>query len=123
MNKREKKTFFVLSILLILALTSFEGIGKMKKNKENTILRDEQILENYRHFQDVARDKKIGLLSNEAARSLPEVKKILDQRDARLAEIALGCTGEYRASVGTPSVGFVPIAFNCTHGKWWRWLW
>lgn len=122
MEKTSTKIFLVLIVLTAVIAGFITMTNNIAKKMQSSLLQDTQILENYHNFQYTANKKNIASMPNEQAKKVPEIKKILDERDSLLAKIAPGCTLEYRAGRGITSAQFEPIKVHCDSSFWWRWL-
>lgn len=89
--------------------------------QESFIMTHQEILANYRNFQYIAQEKGIARMPNDRAKKVPEIQKILEDRDALLAKIARGCTLTYKAGSGITSANFEPIKVRCDPSSFWRW--
>lgn len=111
----------VLVLLLLLAVTWVIS-DKMATKMESKLLTDTEILQNYREFQYIADQKGIARMPNDVAKKVPEIKKILDDRNALLAVKFPACTLEYRASTGERSAFTQPIKGHCDPVYFWKWF-
>ena len=121
MTKLEIKLIIAIVLGLLLASGYIPFVHSKARAKEAAILHDVQILGNYRKFQEVASIKRIAYMPNRTAKEVPEIKKILDERDTLLDKTAYGCKMEYMAGIGMTSYTFEPIKVRCNGSSWWRW--
>lgn len=121
MTKLEIKLIIAIVVGLLLASGYIPFVHSKARAKESAILHDVQIIGNYRKFQETASAKRIAYMPNRSAKEVPEIKKILDERDALLAKTAYGCKMEYMAGIGITSSTFEPIKVRCDASSWWKW--
>jgi hypothetical protein len=102
--------------VIICILVIFAGIATMKglaRSQAHSLIKNEQIMQNYDKFQEIAKEKGIAMMPNDKALEVPEIKAVLAERDALLAKIAPNCTIEYKAKMGIAKASFNPFKAEC----------